>query len=191
MRLPAAERRRQLITVAIDVFATEGFHESSMNGIAAAAGVTKPVLYQHFESKRALYHAVLCEIGAELHDTIAKPTASADGPRQQIEAGFTAYFRWVADNANAFHVLFGNGTRRDPEFADEARRVEASLAEVVADHITIESLSHGHRLVLGNAIVGMAESACRYWIANDVDVDAETLAGEVSRLAWAGLRGVG
>lgn len=162
-----------------------------MNGIAAAAGVTKPVLYQHFDSKRDLYRAVLCDIGAELHDTIAKATASADSPRHQIEGGFHAYFEWVAHRSNAFHVLFGTGTHRDPEFSEEARRVEASLAEVVADNIIIESLSRGHRLVLGNAIVGMAESACRYWLANDVDVDAATLADEVSELAWAGLRGVG
>ncbi len=177
--------------MATDVFAIEGFHESSMNCIASAAGVTKPVLYQHFESKRDLYRAVLCEIGADLHDTVAKATAEAGGPRQQIEAGFGAYFGWVAENSNAFHVLFGNDTRRDPEFADEARRVESSIAEIVAHHITVESLPPDHRLVLGNAIVGMAESACRYWLANDVAVDAPTLAADISRLAWAGLRGVG
>ena len=51
-RLPAAERRDQLLVVALDVFASQGFHATSMNDIAAAAGVTKPVLYQHFSSKR-------------------------------------------------------------------------------------------------------------------------------------------
>ena len=63
--------------------------------------------------------------------------------------------------------------------------------EVVAELIQIESLTQPHRLLLGNGIVGLAEGACRYWVTNDVEVDAATLAAQVSQLAWAGLRGVG
>ena len=106
MRLPAAERREQLLSVAITVFAEKGFHNTSMNDVADAAGVTKPVLYQHFASKRALYLELLAEIGAELRDTIAKATADAAGPRQQINLGFVAYFEFVADHADAFRVLW-------------------------------------------------------------------------------------
>jgi AcrR family transcriptional regulator len=190
MRLPAAERREQLLTVAVDVFAHNGFHNTSMNDVAEAAGVTKPVLYQHFASKRALYLELLAEIGAELRDTIAKATADAEGPRQQIDLACLAYFKFVADNVNAFRVLFGDSTRRDEEFADEARRVEASIAELAAELINVEGLSWERRLLLGNGIVGLAEGACRYWLANSVEVDARTLAGEVSQLAWAGLRGI-
>ena len=59
VRLPAHERRRQLLDVALDVFAADGFHSTSMNDVAEAAGVTKPVLYQHFASKRQLYLELL------------------------------------------------------------------------------------------------------------------------------------
>lgn len=190
MRLPAAERREQLLDTALGVFASRGYHDTSMNDIAEAAGVTKPVLYQHFASKRELYRELLAEIGAELRDTIAKATAQAEGPRQQIELGFDAYFRFVSEHRSAFQVLFGNGTRRDEEFAEEARRVEASIAEVVADLIDVAGLGRQHRIVLGNGIVGMAEGACRYWLANDVEVDPARLAAEISQLAWAGLRGI-
>ncbi len=190
MRLPAAERREQLLVNAVEVFARDGYHDSSMNDIAEAAGVTKPVLYQHFESKRELFLELLREIGEQLRDTIAKAIAEANGPRQQIEFGLRAYFRFVAENRDSFRVLFGEGTRRDAEFAHEAARVEASLAEVVAELIQIEHLTAPHQLLLGNGIVGLAEGACRYWLANDVDVDVETLAADVSQLAWAGLRGI-
>ena len=61
-------------------------------------GVTKPVLYQHFSSKRELFVELLADIGAELRDTIAKATADAAGPRQQIENGFRAYFSYVGDH---------------------------------------------------------------------------------------------
>lgn len=190
MRLPAAERRAQLLRIAVDEFAANGFHNTSMNVIAEAAGVTKPVLYQHFESKRALYRELLLELGDELRETIAKATANAPGPRHQIEYGFIAYFRYVEGNANAFRVLFGAGTRRDEEFAEIVSRVESSIAELAAELINVPGLSFERRLVLGNGIVGLAEGSCRYWLAHAVDVDATTLATEVSQLAWAGLRGI-
>ena len=190
MRLPAHERREQLISTAIQVFAVNGFHDTSMNDVAEAAGVTKPVLYQHFASKRELYRELLAEISTELRDTIAKATADAGGPRQQIENGFRAYFRFVEQHNDAFRVLFGTATRSDEEFAMEARRVEDSIAEVTAELIQIEGLSPVHRMLLGNGIVSLAEGACRYWLLHDVEVDADTLAAQVSQLAWAGLRGI-
>ena len=66
MRLPADQRRQQLLDVARDVFAERGFHATSMDEIAEAAGVTKPVLYQHFPSKRSLYVELLTDTGDQL-----------------------------------------------------------------------------------------------------------------------------
>jgi len=190
MRLPAHERRRQLLDVAVRVFAERGYHSTSMNDVAEAAGVTKPVLYQHFASKRELYRELLEDIGGQLRDTIAKATVDAEGPRQQIERGFAAYFGFVAEHSDAFQVLFGAGTRRDEEFAAQARRVEESVAEMVAGLIEIPGISEQQRRLLGNGLVGLAEGSGRYWLHHGVDVDATTLAAQVAQLAWAGLRGV-
>src|SRR5438132_1610 len=76
-RLPAPERRRQLLDSALDVFAARGFHGASMNDVADAAGVTKPVLYQHFESKRRLFVELLEDVGSRLGWLVAEATASA------------------------------------------------------------------------------------------------------------------
>src|SRR5690242_16718988 len=95
-RLPAPARRRQLLDVALTVFAARGYHATSMNDVAEAAGVTKPVLYQHFRSKRALYLELLEDVGGRLQDAIGKATATADGPRDQVKSGFRAYFNFVA-----------------------------------------------------------------------------------------------
>ncbi|MGB9347936.1 MAG: helix-turn-helix domain-containing protein, partial [Ilumatobacteraceae bacterium] len=70
-RLPANARREQILDVALEVFATHGFHGSSMNDVADAVGVTKPVLYQHFDSKRDLYQALIDEVGDRLLGNIA------------------------------------------------------------------------------------------------------------------------
>ncbi len=74
-RLSANARREQLLDVALDTFARAGYHETSMNDVADAAGVTKPVLYQHFESKRELYQALLDDVGARLVAAITEATA--------------------------------------------------------------------------------------------------------------------
>ena len=80
VRLPAHQRRRQLLDTALEVFANEGFHATSMNDVADAAGVTKPVLYQHFASKRELYLELLEDVGTRLGQVIEDATLSAGGP---------------------------------------------------------------------------------------------------------------
>src|SRR5919201_486146 len=117
MRLPAEQRRRQLLAVACDVFAAGGFHATAMDDIAAAAGVTKPVLYQHFPSKRALYLELLEDVGRQLIAAIrAVGEAESDG-REQVQNGYAAYFTFVNDNASAFRLIFGASVRNDAEFA--------------------------------------------------------------------------
>lgn len=185
-RLPAARRRRQLLDVALERFAAKGFHATSMDEIAEAAGVTKPVLYQHFRAKRHLYLELLDDVGGQLMDAIAKATAGADGPRRQVEAGFAAYVRFMTERPQAFPLLFGSGARRDPEFADAVKRVEASIADAVAALIDAD-IEPDHRRDLAAAIVGMAEGVLRHTPA---PVDPEELAGRIAELAWAGLRGV-
>jgi AcrR family transcriptional regulator len=188
-RLPAAERRRQLLDSATAVFATAGLHTASMNDVATAAGVTKPVLYQHFASKRELYLALLRDVGDQLRDAVAKAVIGASGPRQQVDDGFAAFFGWVGDNTDGFTVLFAGETRRDPEFARELERVERDMAEVIADLIVVPGLAAERRDLLAYGIVGIAETTARHWLATGNAVGADMLAGQVAALAWAGLRG--
>jgi AcrR family transcriptional regulator len=189
VRLPAARRRRQLLDVALDAFAGGGFHRTSMDEVAEAAGVTKPVLYQHFGSKRDLYLELLRDVGGQLLDAIRAAVADAAGPRQQVEAGFTAYFRFVADHPNSFRVLFGSGSRRDRQFAETVREVEGSIADAIA--VLIEAdIDDDHRRLLAHGIVGLAEGTGRHWQTSGQDLDPEQVARRIADLAWAGLRGV-
>src|SRR5688572_33382675 len=110
VRLPAPARRRQLLDVALEAFAGGGFHRTSMDDIAESAGVTKPVLYQHFRSKRALFLELLDDVGRHLLDAITTATIGATTPREQVETGLTAYFQFVADHHASFVLLFGDGS---------------------------------------------------------------------------------
>ncbi|WP_334142084.1 TetR/AcrR family transcriptional regulator [Rhabdothermincola sp.] len=189
-RLPAAERRQQLLDVALRVFGQHGYHHTSMNEIADRAGVTKPVLYQHFRSKRELYLEVLRDAGGRLRDAVGKAVATAEGPRQQVENGFLAYFRWVAATRGGFDVLFAGETRRDREFTAEALKVETEVADAIAQLIVVEGLSDERRRLLAYGIVGIAETTCRHWLSNELELDVDELAAQVAELAWAGLRGL-
>jgi AcrR family transcriptional regulator len=188
-RLPAPARREQLLATGLEVFARQGFHGTSMNDVAEAAGVTKPVLYQHFSSKRELYLALLDESGRQLLDAIATATAGALDGKAQTEAGFTAYFEWVAEDHDAFLLLFGSGARRDEEFAEAVRKVEEAIAQAIEPLIAAD-IDGAHRRTLAHALVGLAEGASRQLVATGQSYDASLLARQVADLAWAGLRGV-
>jgi len=189
-RLPAVQRRRQLFDVSLEVFAQRGFHGASMAEIAEAAGVTKPVLYQHFRSKRELYLELLGDVGQRLLEEVQKATAAAGGPSQQVASGFAAYFRFVADNESAFRLLFGgDGREADREFADAVRSVEDAMADAIAVLIDADIDDH-HRRLLAYGVVGLAEATSRHWVLSGRREEVETLSRQVADLTWAGLRGI-
>ncbi len=196
-RLPAARRRNQLLEVALERFAVEGFHGTSMEEIADAAGVTKPVLYQHFGSKRTLYLELLETVGQELVDTVREAVAAEDGPYQRVLAGFRAYFRFVCERTSAFQLLFGSGARVSDEFADAVRAVEGSVAATVSAFIEAD-IDPGYQELLGHAIVGLGEVAARFWVNQPEEAgppgldpaEAKILASRLADLVWAGLRGL-
>jgi AcrR family transcriptional regulator len=190
MRLPAPRRRSQLLEVAREIFAARGFHATSMDEVAEAAGVTKPVLYQHFPSKRALYRELLEDVGRRLLAELTTATATATTGHQLVEAGFMAYFGFVLDNLAAFRLLFGASVRNDAEFAEVAEEVLESLAEAVTEMIALDVPTEQRR-VLAHAVVGMAEAVGRRALFDvPAGFDAELLADWTSELAWYGLRGI-
>jgi AcrR family transcriptional regulator len=192
MRLPADQRRLQLLEVARDRFAEQGFHATSMDEIAESAGVTKPVLYQHFPSKRALYVELLEDTGRQLLTTLADATGRAETARERVERGFRAYFNFAVDNRPAFKLLLGTAIRTDPEFARIVEEILDAASQTISTLIYIDDASPEQRLVIASALVGMAESVSRRTLNDDeAEDDAELLAKWISELAWFGLRGVG
>ena len=189
-RLPADERRQQLLVVACDLFARSGFHETSMDDIAEAAGVTKPVLYQHFPSKRALYLELLDDTGRRLLDRLAEATAGVTSGRGRVEAGFRAYFEFAVGDRSSFRLLFGASIRSDPEFARTVDGILESAADTISTLIDLPT-SEEQRRVLAYALVGMGESVGRHAVGeSDPPVDGDELAAWIAELAWFGLRGV-
>src|SRR6516164_1921805 len=194
-RLTAEQRRRQLFAVALGLFAQRGYRSTTMDDIAEAAGVTKPLMYQHFSSKRALYLELVDSIARDLLEAIEQAVRQADGPRQQVELGFAAYFRLVVSHEAEFRILYGRDHADDDELGRALRTVEDAIAEAI-DPLIDAGLDDDHRRLLAYGIVGMAEGVSRHFIANrpvtdaEADEEARRLAARMADLAWAGLRSV-
>ncbi len=189
LRLPASARREQILDVSVQVFARNGFHSTSMNDVAEAAGVTKPVLYQHFDSKQDLYLALLDEAGNRLRLAVSKAVASAANGKEQTEMGFRAYFRWVADDHDAFLLLFGSRASRDEASTAAIRRITAETAQAIAPLIAAD-IEAEHQRTLAQGLVGLAEGVSRHLVERGKVFDPEVLAQQVADMAWAGLRAV-
>jgi len=159
-RLTAEQRRQQLVAVALDLFAQRGYRSTTMDDIAEAAGVTKPLVYQHFSSKRALYLELVNSIAQELLVAVRSAVVQADGPRQQVEMGFSAYFRLVVSREAEFRLLYGRDHADDKELGRALRTVEDAIAEAI-EPLIAAGLDDDHRRLLAYAVVGMAEGASR------------------------------
>jgi AcrR family transcriptional regulator len=194
-RLTAEQRREQLFSVALELFARRGYRATTMDDIAESAGVTKPLVYQHFSSKRALYLELVDSIAQDLLVAIRGAIMRAEGPRQQVEMGFAAYFRLVINREAEFRLLYGRDHADDKELGRALRTVEDAIAQAI-DPLIDAGLNDDHRRLLAYAVVGMAEGASRIFMAQRpvsvmaVEEEAQRLAQRMADLAWAGLRSV-
>ena len=190
-RLPAAQRRQQLLSVARAVLAQRGYHSTTMTDIAEAAGVTKPVLYQHFTSKRDLYRIVLEDIGARLEASIVEGASAAQSPRDRAAEGIRAYANFVEEDDDGFQLLFNGTNRQDDEWAAITTAVERSLAQAVASLIDVPTIDAKRRQVLAHGIIGLAESMMRYAKQDEqLAYSQDELVHDISSLTWSGLRGL-
>src|ERR1700734_4338282 len=105
-RLPRHERRRQLLDAAMEVFVARGYHAAAMDEIAERAGVSKPVLYQHFPGKQELYLALLDESVDRLIEAVEAALRSTADNRQRVNATFAAYYEYIAEHTGTFRLVF-------------------------------------------------------------------------------------
>ena len=189
--MKSEERRRQLFDTAGNVFADRGFSATIMDDVAFAAGVTKPVLYQHFESKRALFIAVLEDCGERLINSIFNATGQGETLREQMEHGFTAYYDFVKNDDSSFRLLFGASARNDTDFAEVTNNVLERFADAVTSLI-IEDIPNEERRLIAHSLIGMAESAARfvYLTPENSGISDNQLHEWSTTLAWKGMRGL-
>jgi AcrR family transcriptional regulator len=134
-RIPADERRTLIARAAGRAFARDGYASARIEDIAAAAHVTKPIVYRHFPSKKALYMALLEQHEADLPTFVAAVDPEGLEPRELVRAILVHWFDYVRENQHAWFMLFRDRSG-DEEIQALRLRVTARAREVIAAFIT-------------------------------------------------------
>ena len=189
-RLPRPARRRQLLGAAQEVFVAQGYHAAAMDEIAERAGVSKPVLYQHFPGKLELYLALLDESAQELVRIVREALSSTTDNKQRVPATFQAFFDFVSSSGEAFRLVFESDLSNEPAVRERLDRTMRDCAEMISQFIREDAgLRDDEARLLGMALVGMAQVSSRYWLSTDKAIPKDAAEQLLARLAWRGISG--
>lgn len=188
-RMPRSERRAQLLEAAQAVFVARGYHAAAMDEIADRAGVSKPVLYQHFPGKLELYLALLdrhCEaLEGQVREALTHPP---EGNKDLVMATISAYYAFVSHEDAAFRMVFESDLTSVPQVRQRLDAVEFTCAELIADVISTDTgIDDDRAMLLGVALAGMAQITARHWLAQGSALSREEAAQTIGALAWRGL----
>ncbi|MBT2531930.1 TetR/AcrR family transcriptional regulator [Arthrobacter sp. ISL-48] len=187
-RLPRDERRAQLLAAAQEVFVANGYHGAAMDEIAETAHVSKPVLYQHFPSKRELYLALLDSHLTSLTELMLGALSSTTDNDERVQAVMRAYFRFIASDDQAHRLVFESDLINDPDVSSRLETFNRTFADAVARVIAEDTkLPHLEAQLLGRGLAGMAQVSARYWLETDGNLDLDVASDLIYRLAWRGI----
>lgn len=181
-----ADRRTQLVDTAEQVFVEHGFATASMEDVADAAGVTKPVIYDHFGSKDGLLAAVVARLGDQMLEQTTAAAAAVTSPEDALREGLTSYFRFVDRHAGAWSLLLREvapGTLA----ADEADRVRGAQVEMIAALIGLHLPAHDadRALVYAHVVSGASERLAAVRLTGK-KVSAQRAAALLMDVMWSG-----
>lgn len=186
----AHERRAQLLEVARRVFGRSGYHEASMETVAREAGVTKPILYDHFDSKQDLYLSLLDADAAALEERVHRALRARTGNRERIRRSFAAYIEFVDEHAEGFRLVM----RETLNPTGEGTRIGEVRARIVAEVTDLVIRESGGRIgeddaaTVALALVGMVESVAQHDPGGSKAERKRTI-DTLAELAWRGVAG--
>jgi AcrR family transcriptional regulator len=190
-RLPRRERRAQLLDAAREVFVAQGFHAAAMDDIAEAAGVSKPVLYQHFPGKLELYLALLDASSDALIAAVESALASTADNKLRVQATVEAYFDFVDDPGGAFRLIFESDLTNEAAVRERVDRTNDACATLVSRVIAEDTgLTESEAMMLAAGLTGLAQTAARHWLREDGRIGKQDAARLVSTLGWRGISGI-
>jgi AcrR family transcriptional regulator len=187
-RLPRSARRKQLLAAAQQIFVAHGYHAAAMDDIAERAGVSKPVLYQHFPGKLELYLALLDTHCDAIIAQVRGAMLSTPDNRERVRGAVHAYFEFVDHESEAFRLVFESDLRNDPQVRERVERVEQGCIEAVTETIISDTgLSTAHAELLASALVGAAGQSAQYWLASGRQTPKDEAEALATALIWRGI----
>ncbi len=188
--MPRRERRVQLLESALEVFVAQGYHAAAMDDIAERAGVSKPVLYQHFPGKLDLYTALLDTSCDAIIDNCRAALNSTQDNKLRVGAAMEAFYEYIAGNDGAFRLVFESDLTNEPAVRAAVDRVTSECAAMIALVIHDDTgLPDAAANLLAVSLVGMAQVSARFWVTDAGGISQPEAVALVSGLAWRGIRG--
>jgi AcrR family transcriptional regulator len=189
-RMSRSARRAQLLAAARQVFGAQGYHAAAMDDIAERAGVSKPVLYQHFPGKLDLYKALVENAAQEMVRTVRAAMRSTTDNKARVHAAVQAYFDIVSSRDGAMRLVFESDTRATPEVAAVVDRATSDCIDAVTEVVTTDAgLEPDRARLLAVGLVGLSQTAARYWLDAGLQPPREDAITLMSQLAWRGIGG--
>ena len=189
-RMPRRERRVQLMESALEVFVAQGYHAAAMDDIAERAGVSKPVLYQHFPGKLELYLALLDASCDDIIDNCRRALESTPDNKLRVAAAMEAFYEYIAGNNGAFRLVFESDLTNEPAVRVAVDRVTNECAAMITHVIHDDTgLPAEAARLLAVSLVGMAQVSARFWVTDAAGISQPDAVALVSGLAWRGIRG--
>jgi AcrR family transcriptional regulator len=187
-RLPRVERRGQLLAAASEVFVDRGFHAAGMDEIAERAGVSKPVLYQHFSSKLELYLAVLQRHVENLVSGVRQALRTTTDNRQRLRSAVQAFFDFIEHDSQGYRLIFENDYVSEPQVAASVKVATESCTDAVFDLISRDSGLEAHRArMIAVGLVGISVDCARYWLDAERPISKDAAVEGTVQFAWGGL----
>jgi len=166
----------------------QGYHAAAMDDIAERAGVSKPVLYQHFPGKLDLYLALLDTHSDAIVAKVRDAMAATEDNKDRVIGAVRAYFDFVDHESEAFRLVFESDLRNEPSVRERVDRVESGCIAAITDTIIQGTgADAAHAEVLASGLVGAAETAAQVWLSGGRKIPKEQATALVAALAWRGI----
>jgi AcrR family transcriptional regulator len=186
-RVPRAVREQQLLDVAEELFLSQGYEATSVEDIARAAGVSRPIVYEHHGNKGAIYLACVRRARAALEQAITQSVAQTADPQEQLRLGADAYFQILERDPRRWELLFGK-TGVIGGLGEELARERQRTVETIAGLLSSWAAEPDpeQTLAYANLISGAGEQLGRWWLANR-EIPRATIVRYHSEFAWSGV----
>jgi AcrR family transcriptional regulator len=187
-RLPRTARRAQLMAAARDVFVSRGYHATGMEEIALRAGVSKPVLYQHFPGKLDLYLDLLHSYVDDLVRLVREALNSTTDNKQRVHAAVAAYFDFIDADGQGYRLVFESDLLGEPSVQQRVDRGTEQCIDAVTEAVMTDAGLDPHRArLLAAGLVGVSQVGARYWLGSDRPVPKSEAIEIISSLVWGGV----
>jgi AcrR family transcriptional regulator len=188
--MTAEQRHDQLLEIGRELFAENGFEATSVEEIARHAGVTKPIVYEHFGGKEGLYKAIATQemqtFTESLEDALASPD---DEPRMLVEKATVATLTYIDEHYDGFTILTRDSPLSDPNgaFSSLLGNVGKRVTQLLVHTFTQWKIPAESAPYYAQILIGMVAFTGQWWAGSRRNINKKRMAAYIVNIAWHGL----